>query len=309
MNRLEFHISYRCVNKCSFCSEYDRMERFKKNPVSFNEIKKELILKRKAGFDFVNFTGGEPTVHPDFLGIIKFAKNLGYRIYVGTNGSMMAKKVFCEKAVPFLDEVSFSVHGHNAALHDNLSGRKGAFGDIVAAIDNVDKFGFANKFANIVVVKDNFESLEKILEFLGKRKFKQALFSNLAPEGMGLKRYADLSVRIGDWRKKVPKLAKISEKYNISLRFFGLPLCALGGYEFLSNDLFWDARLTTERADKSGAIGLVDVKSGAPDRNRVKTKACGGCSCGKICFGVFAEYVKNFGDKELKPFKNENRKT
>lgn len=305
IKRLEFHISYSCVNNCSFCSEYDRMEQFKKNPVSFNEIKKELILKKKAGFDFVNFTGGEPTVHPDFLEIIKFAKSLGYRIYVGTNGSMLAKSDFCERAVPFLDEISFSVHGHNAGLHDKLSGRRGAFGDIAAAIRNAGHSGFLNLFANTVVVKDNFESLEKILEFLGRRRFKQALFSNIAPEGMGLKRYADLTARIGDWRKKVPKLAKMADKYGVGLRFFGLPLCALGEYEFLSNDLFWDARLTAERADKSGAIGLVGVKSAAPDRNRIKTGICAGCGHNKICFGVFSEYVKNFGDKELKPFEKE----
>lgn len=305
VKRLEFHISYNCVNNCSFCSEYDRMKQFKKNPVSFNEIKKELILKKKAGFDFVNFTGGEPTVHPDFFEIIKFAKSFGYRIYVGTNGSMLAKKDFCKKVLPFLDEISFSIHGHNAGSHDKLSGRKGAFNDIVAAINNADKFGFANKFANTVVVKDNFENLEKILEFLGGRKFKQALFSNIAPEGMGLKRYADLTARIGDWRKKIPKFAKISKAYNIGLRFFGLPLCALGEYEFLSNDLFWDARMTTERAAKSNAIGLIDAESATPDRNRIKTEICAGCGHDKICFGVFAEYVKNFGDKELKPFKKE----
>lgn len=301
--RLEFHISYNCVNNCSFCSEYDRMEGFKKNPVSFNEIKKELILKRKAGFDFVNFTGGEPTVHPDFLEIIKFAKNLGYRIYVGTNGSMLAKSDFCGKTVLFLDEISFSVHGHNAVLHDKLSGRKGAFGDIAAAVKNAGRFGFADLFANIVVVKDNFESLEKILEFLGKRKFKQALFSNVAPEGMGLKRYVGLTARIGDWRKKVPKLAKMAGKYGVNLRFFGLPLCALGEYEFLSNDLFWDARVTTERCGANNKVSLASVESGAPDRNRIKTEICAGCGHNKICFGVFAEYAKNFGDKELKPFK------
>lgn len=304
MKRLEFHISYNCVNNCSFCSEYDRMEQFKKNPVSFSEIKKELIIKRKSGFDFVNFTGGEPTIHPNFIEIIKFAKTLGYRIYVGTNGVMFAKKEFCAEVVPFLDEISFSIHGHNAILHDNLVGRRGAFDNIVSAINNIDSLGFTNKFANIVAVKDNFESTDEILEFLGKRKFSQALFSNLAPEGMGLKRYGQLSVRIGDWRKKIPKLVKVSEKYGINLRFFGLPLCALGSYKFLSNDLFWDARLTTERSGKSNMVSLIDIKNDVPDRNRIKAKVCAECDYDKICFGVFNEYIKNFGVKELKAFKN-----
>ena len=304
MKRLEFHISYTCVNKCSFCSEYDRMEQFKRNPVSFSEIKKELIVKRKEGFDFVNFTGGEPTMHPDFPEIAKYAKELGYRIYIGTNGCMLAKKEFCEDTVPFLDEISFSIHGHTASLHDKLAGRKGAFYDIVAAIQNIDALGFTNKFANSVMVRDNFESAGSILEFLGERGFSQVLFSNLAPEGMGLRQYKDLSVRIDEWRRKVPELVAIVEKYEMTMRFFGLPLCALKQYAFLSNDLFWDARTTIER---SGAPipALVDVPGDVPARNRVKTDRCGMCAYGKMCFGVFDAYVANFGDTELRPFCDE----
>lgn len=278
------------------------MDQFRKNPVGFSEIKRELIAKRKEGFDFVNFTGGEPTIHPDFIEIVKYAKKLGYRIYVGTNGTMFAKEDFFLRVLPFLDEVSLSVHGHTAQLHDALVGRKGAFRDIVAADANITTAGFRNKFANVVAVRNNFENLTDILEFLAKRGFSQILFSNLAPEGMGLRRFKELSVLIAEWREKVPELAAIAKRYGVKIRFFGLPLCALGEHEFLSNDLFWDARVTTERDERSGKITLADVAGDVPDRNRVKTDACGACNRAGICFGVFDEYVKNFGDDELKPF-------
>lgn len=300
--RLEFHISYACVNNCSFCSEHDRMERFKKNPVLFGEIRRELIKKRKEGFNFVNFTGGEPTIHPDFLEILQFTKKLGYKIYVGTNGAMLAKKGFCHRALPFLDEISLSVHGHTAQLHDALVGRRGAFRDIVTASDNIDDAGFKNKFANVVAVRGNFKKLTDILEFLADRGFTQVLFSNLAPEGMGLRRFRELSVRLEEWQKKVPQLAAIAERYGMKIRFFGLPICALGEHAFLSNDLFWDARVTTERDERSGKITFIDVDGNIPDRNRVKTDACRVCNRARICFGVFDEYMKNFGADELKPF-------
>lgn len=302
MNRLEFHISYICVNTCSFCSEHDRMEEFKKSPVSLAEIKKVLVAKRKDGFDFVNFTGGEPTIHPDFPEIAAYAKKLGYRIYVGTNGCMFAKKEFCKHVAPFLDEISFSIHGHTASLHDALVGRKGAFHDIIAAVENISALGCKHIFANVVTVRDNFESAGDILDFLGERGFSQVLFSHLAPEGMGLARYKDLAVRIDAWRRKVPELAAIAEKYGMIVRFFGLPLCALGEYAHLSNDLFWDERTTVERTRTAGAPALVDVPGDAPDRNRVKTDRCAACTRGSMCFGVFDAYVKHFGDKELKPF-------
>jgi wyosine [tRNA(Phe)-imidazoG37] synthetase (radical SAM superfamily) len=47
MKRLEFHISYICNHNCIFCSEYDRLKKYKKNPISFLEIKAILIDRRK----------------------------------------------------------------------------------------------------------------------------------------------------------------------------------------------------------------------------------------------------------------------
>lgn len=277
------------------------MEYFKKNPVALTEIKKKLVKKRKEGFDFVNFTGGEPTIHPDFLEILRFAKAIGYRTYIGTNGVMLARKEFCRQALLCLDEVSFSIHGHVASIHDALVGRKGAFRDIMAASDNVDAAGFNNKFANVVVVRDNIVVLPDILEFLAVRGFSQILFSNLAPEGMGLRRFAELSPKLTKWREVVPELAEIGERRGVKIRFFGLPLCALNGYAFLSNDLFWDARVTTERAEKSGIAILADIEDSAPDRNRIKTDACDACTRKKLCFGIFDEYIKWYGSDEIKP--------
>lgn len=301
MKRLEFHISYICVNDCIFCSESDRMARFKKYPFRFLEIKKVLTSKRKAGFEFVNFTGGEPTLHPNFIEIVKFAKRIGYRTYIGTNGVMLARLDFCEKSAPFLDEISLSIHGYNSLTHDTLVKRKGAFNDIKRAIENLRALGFKNKFANVVATKKNSAYLEKILIFLIKNNFKQVLFSNTAPEGNGLKNFKELEIRISAWKKIIPRLKEISEKSNTLIRFFGLPICALNGAISLSNDIYWDARTTIEKdLDKKRRIILAETKDLIPDRNREKISACGNCPYQKLCFGVFKEYVKNFGQNELK---------
>ena len=115
MEHIDFHISYRCVNKCIFCSSAGSIKKFKNHILNLEEIIKILKEKRKKGFKSVNFTGGEPTLHPQFVNLVKKAKELGYRIYVGTNGKMFENKDFCRKSAPFLDEICFSIHGHKAA--------------------------------------------------------------------------------------------------------------------------------------------------------------------------------------------------
>ncbi|OGK22734.1 hypothetical protein A3C24_04065 [Candidatus Roizmanbacteria bacterium RIFCSPHIGHO2_02_FULL_37_24] len=277
------------------------MKRYKKYPVSFLEIKKVLAAKRKTGFEFVNFTGGEPTLHPNFIEIVKFAKRIGYRTYIGTNGTMLARPDFCEKAAPFLDEISLSIHGYNNSTHDGLVKRKGAFKDIVRAIKNLDELEFKNKFANVVAIGKNSAYLEKILIFLINNGFKQVLFSNTAPEGNGLKNFKELEIRISAWKKIILKLKKISEKSDTPIRFFGLPICALNGAISLSNDIYWDARMTIEKSlEKKRRIILTEIKDLIPDRNRGKISACKNCPYQKLCFGAFNEYVKNFGQNELK---------
>jgi len=37
---------------------------------------------------------------------------------------------------------------------------------------------------------------------------------------------------------------------------------------------------------------------------REKTERCKGCKLFKICEGIWKEYIKNYGDKELNPIKD-----
>ena len=110
MKRLEFHISYICNHACIFCSEHGRISSYKKSPLSLLQIKTILIDRRKKGFDHVHFTGGEPTLIPGFLELLRFTKKLGYTIFIGTNGTLFASESFTKEALEYIDELSLSIH-------------------------------------------------------------------------------------------------------------------------------------------------------------------------------------------------------
>lgn len=301
MKRLEFHISYTCPNNCVFCSERDQLNRFSGQFVKRTVVEDNLKKLAKRGFNHITFTGGEPTLHPDIFDLVRAAKGLGYKTYISSNGGFFASRKFCRKILPYLDEVCFSVHGPNARLHSYLTKNAQSFSRLKKALNNIEKSpSEIFCFVNIVVTKHNFDYLEKIIDFVGQfGKVKQVLVSNIAPEGNGLRNFKSLCVPLHKIKKRISHLVKVAKEKNLKIRFFGLPLCALDGYEIYSNDTYWSPRLTLERWKKGEKIILKNTFSHKPSRKRRQTAKCRGCSKKGLCAGAFEEYIKVFGDEEL----------
>lgn len=300
INHLDFHISYQCNNNCIFCSSSEAIDKFKNYPLKFEEI--FTILKKKS-LKGVNFTGGEPTLYPSFKELVKTAKNLGYKIYIGTNGGKFSDKKFLKETAPFIDEICFSAHGHNSELHNFHTKNNQSFSNLNKALKNISGYNI-KLFSNTVITKHNLPYLKKIFLFLASKNIKQILLSNIAPEGEGLKNYKALTARLADIKKIVPDLVKLADQNKVVLRFFGIPACILGKYATYSNDFFWDARLNIEQDQKEKKYFIKEEIAYFPDRKRIKTEKCLKCFYRKVCGGVFEEYYKNFGDQELESIKN-----
>lgn len=303
MNRLEFHISYSCINNCIFCSESEQLKKFKDSFVDSELVKDELAAFSRRGFNHITFTGGEPTLHPDIKNILLFARNLGYKTYLTSNGSGFDRKNFCKEIFPYLNEVCFSIHGSDSSRHDNQTSVRGSFKKLLKAMDNLEFLGFDTRgFANIVVTKRNLVDVPDIIERLaGYTRIKQVLISNMAPEGRGFYDYEKLNVPLSYIRKAVPAIVETAVKKGLCVVFFGVPLCVLGRFYKHSNDLCWSPRTTLELWHNRRVI-LKETRSFKPVRKRVKPSVCRNCSGHSLCAGVFEKYFDLYGGDELRPY-------
>jgi molybdenum cofactor biosynthesis enzyme MoaA len=306
MKRLEIHISYQCHNKCIFCSEKNRLFRFKNIKVDFNNLIQLLAQKRKQGFNHVNFTGGEPTLYEDFYKLLKVTRQLGYRIYIGSNGIFWSDYKNCQKYLPLIDEISLSIHGYNKNMHERHTGNSNSFDLILKSFVNINKYLNTNNkiyfFSNTVITNLNFNELNQLLELLVKfSNLKQILFSNIAPEGQAHKNYYQLAVPYDQIKNKVGEWVDFANKNKKIIRFFGLPLCILGKYQIYSNDLNWDERLTYELGYKNNQT-LLKPKETILQRKRQKIGKCEKCMMSELCGGIFFKYLELFDTKEIKPF-------
>lgn len=296
MRRLEFHISYHCPEKCVFCSEEHRMQAFSPFAVDFARVATVLRTEAARGVEAVHFTGGEPTIHPRFVDVLRLAKKLGMRTSIGTIGTRLADPAFAAAALPFLDEALFSLHGPDAATHDAMTRREGSFDRLARAMEHCRRPGFG-LYVNSVVTRQNLAALPDTAALARARGASLLVVSNLTPEGQGEDDYEALHVRLGELGAVVSRVVEAAGPMIV--RFFGVPACVLGPHRMLSNDLHWNARVTWEWQRVGEQVRLAPIYSWTPRRKRSFAGVCGACSWKGLCAGVFEAYLARHGEGEL----------
>src|SRR5262245_15022489 len=80
-----------CNSRCVFCLDTDTPRNVY---IPEEDIHKELRRGiEELGADKVIVSGGEASIHPKFIDIIRYAKEIGYdRVQTVTNGVMLAKR-------------------------------------------------------------------------------------------------------------------------------------------------------------------------------------------------------------------------
>lgn len=113
----------------------------------------------------MQFIGGEPTLHPQFLELVKRAKAIGYEfVEVYTNGTTLNDELlgrFCEYGV----HVAFSFYSRNAKAHDAVTKRQGSQTRTLKNIKRAVELSIPVRVGVIEIDADSQE-VEATLEYL-----------------------------------------------------------------------------------------------------------------------------------------------
>jgi len=174
-------ITKKCNSNCLFC--FSEKELVKKH-LPMNLINKIIQKYFNLGYRILVLSGGEPTIHPNFIEIISSAKFIGYKhIRVITNGRMFSCKSFLERAIiAGLNEATISIHSHIPKIQDYLSNVKGSFKQTLKGIKNCIDSNLNIKI-NIVVNKHNLKTLKKSLAFFNQLGIKRIGLLRIMPYG------------------------------------------------------------------------------------------------------------------------------
>jgi MoaA/NifB/PqqE/SkfB family radical SAM enzyme len=293
-------IASACNNKCIFCLDSDAQNwTFPKS----DKIKKQIKEWYKFWFENrIIISWWEASINPKISEYIKYAKEVWYnRVQTVTNWNMFANEEFCKKVFEaWLEEVTFSFHGHNSVLHDYLVATPNAFKKSLKWLIYIKKI-FPEIIINIdiVVNKINVKYLPDIVKFFMKLWVYEYDILQIIPFWRWFSEYKkQLFYNISDYSKELKqtwRLSKVPWMYMWTNRF---PAEAFEWYE----DLIQDPRKIKWEVMWEG-IGMFSkfIKSKWENKPECFWEACEVCFINQYCHW-FLENIK----KQKLILKNKN---
>jgi sulfatase maturation enzyme AslB (radical SAM superfamily) len=216
--RLSVELANICNLHCTYCFRSD--DNLYSSHAEFFPIE---LLRRVVGeardaakITRVNFTGGEPTLHPSFAETLRVIGDAGLTVSFVTNGwhfDRVWPAIQANRAA--VSHVAFSLDGVTRESHDQWRG-KGSFDRLVRAFSRcyVSKLPFGIK---IVIRRDLLEQLEQIAVFAARMGAASLQFVHVMPTSSGVAEDSALSLeeqRVAE--EEIAILARIF-KMNIGI--------------------------------------------------------------------------------------------
>lgn len=296
MKRADLKVGFSCNNHCLFCVQGKKRERF--GDKTTVQIKKEMRRAVKDCQEVV-LTGGEPTIRPDILELVGYAKSIGFKvIQIQTNGRLFAYRSFCEQMIGAgATEFSPALHGHTAGLHDYLTGSPGSFSQTTKGIRNLKSLG-QKIITNTVITKSNYRHLPQIADLLVSLAVDQFQFAFVHALGSAGENFDSIVPRMELVEPFVKKGLDIGIKAGKTVMAEAIPYCLMRGYEkYAAERIIPDSKIY----DYNKIID--DFTWARRYEGKSKGPLCDQCKKNKICEGPWKEYPKKFGWKEFTPFK------
>lgn len=335
--RVELNLGYLCNTKCRFCYYITSVEARKKDKnLTTDQAKDKLRIMQKEGIKEVEFTGGEPTIRRDIFELASFAKkDLGFNnLSIISNGQILADKNFTEKLISAgIDDFLFSVHGHTAKLHDDMTRTPGSFEKLMQAIDNVSSLG-ARLRTNTVINGCNYKNINEIIDLLLGLKVHRINFIMFNPIIQAKEADENMSVKYSD---AATFLKDMIDNYKDRLPHFTIrymPFCLMTGYEQYITNLHqlqydpdeWNyyvgiktkyGSLICNTVTLIGALlmpkKLYSYKKGWQAikqegimrflalKNKKRSRVCKKCCYDNVCDSLWKNYIQFAGTGELAP--------
>ncbi len=289
-----FALWNRCNSNCIMCTNpfgYRKEEGsepyFMDKVIERVERKKDLLNKNTN--EIIHFTGGEPTIHPQFLEVIKrvrnkFPKN---KIVIATNGRRFTYESFTKSLLKINNiRLEIVLHGPSKELHDGITRTPGSFEQTINGLENIFKYKNQTHSIEIrhVLLKQNYKKLDETYELVKRFKDIERMVT-IFPEYEGRAEKNIDSIGI-TYKEAVPFIEKATEKWKDQFERFHLyhfPLCVI-------DSKYWEF-----------------VVRSIPREEMIFKKECDQCLYKEYCLGIQPEYKKNIGILEFKPIKKKKK--
>jgi MoaA/NifB/PqqE/SkfB family radical SAM enzyme len=272
------NVTYKCNNRCTFCATGTRTQ----FDGDFGRQRELLVKYRKLGVTLLDFDGGEPTLNPNLLKLVAFARRIGYeRVNVTTNARMSSYPDYADKLVHSgVTSLLTSIHGPDAQTHAQNVGVAEAFDQTCEGVRHFVRLAppGVELGANITLTKSNHKKLGAVAALVFELGLRWFNIQFLTPFGR-----ATSSV-CPDTQEAANETMRVIDawKDRMKIQVINVPFCFMPGYEeFLMGDM-----LKLERHMLFVNNEEVNLFQYLRER-RVKKPVCEGCSHAIFCGGFY----------------------
>lgn len=296
MKSFELLLSYKCNSRCVYCflPAHRREE-----TLPLDEAVLRISRAREDGAQNIYFSGGEPTIYPDLIKLVKVSRELAFsNIILRTNGMRLAYPDYLEKLISAgVNGFCVSVKSHISEIHEKLSRVEGGFEMLLSAIRNISASN-ARLEMDIFTHSQNYESLLEMTRFFYERSARnfnyQFISSHFSPSG----EFSELLVSESIAAPYIVDACKwVCSQTEGTARIYYVSPC------FLYPDHSFFYNLKNENLLVSDVSGSSFYLETSPLQGNIKTDLCRRCGMAGECPGFRQEFLEIYGEPEDTPFK------
>lgn len=302
-------ISYKCNQRCSFCP--CSKEEAKYPFVALPELKKTAAeFVSEQNIDTIVISGGEPTIHPNFIEFLRFTtKELGLHTVVLSNGERYSD-------IQFIDQINeqadisrltaiTTIHSQNPDEHEAINGSKGSFKRSTNGLRNLCAIG-ADVIIKHCITKKNYKELEQFYLFVDEAFPPEICIQLCSIDYCGMDA-SEIEAHMLSFVDLQPYLEKMfdlyianrnegSERYMYAIN---MPFCACDPY-------YWD--ILTPCSDTYSGYASPNSEGEAVKQKNIESNvgtladACSHCAAAELCPGTYRTAFEYFGNRIIRPY-------
>lgn len=302
--QLEIQLGHLCNNRCVFCVSGQLTSQRKAPILDAGDIVRALDGAWAEGYRRVTLLGGEPTIQPFFMDVLRHAVGLGFEVVIFSNGSKPGRTDLVSEVAATGGRIEwrFSFQGATREAHERTTRRKGSFAQLVRSLDRARARGH-KVTVNMCVVQQNHASVDRFPELLLPRGVASLHLDMLNPYDTGTATPDEITrmmPRYTDLREPLERMiAAFPLGYDVTVG--NLPYCVAPTIARFIHHGGQPTWTMTANDQGASALGKGRRKYSVKQAFLTKPDRCRQCVFDDRCRGVFDAYAERHGTDELSP--------
>ena len=301
MRKIFLVTDYHCNNACISCAK--RLD--EKGMLSLEQIMQKLDSVQPTKDDYIEISGGEPTLRPDILDICRSINSrYNTNVVILSNGRRFKDASFVEQIRNTgVSRVMTTFYSPHQEIHDCITQREGSFLEAVAGLKNLEAAGVPISVKTIIL-KQNYTDLSDFVSF-AYDTFPSAWVSmhGLILRGHAKDNQKDIIIQYASIKPHIEKALDTAIKKNKNVGVFILPSCIIDPAYWAYLSINWKQITKTMIyiSPEETILGNLDT---------TQPEYCKDClinhNCSWAWESAWKEYIALFGTAELNKVTKDN---